>query len=314
MTASAVAKLVEKWRNEQADYPGIPEGLAASAAVRLCADELEAALRQEGQAEMEIAYPAHRHPAALATAPPEQAALEKQLDAVLDNLQHKLYRMCCARGDAANGTLTWKEINAAFDDVDTLGLYREYRADQPQAVSAGALTFQQRVREWTLACFGQVIADDKVERNHRFLEESLELVQALGCTQSEAHQLVDYVYGRPSGHQDQECGGALVTLAALCNANQLDMNFLGDMELARVYQKIDLIRAKQAAKPKHSPLSEPESLAAHDQKVRAEVLEEAAHIAEVTWLNRVGPTNEKIKKVFMAIRSLASGAVEKKDD
>jgi len=50
------------------------------------------------------------------------------------------------------------------------------------------------------------------------------------------------------------------------------------------------------------------ALAAHDQKVRREVLEEAAHIAEVTWLNRVGPTNEKIKKVFMAIRSLASGS------
>jgi hypothetical protein len=130
------------------------------------------------------------------------------------------------------------------------------------------LTFQQRVRQWTLACFGQAIADDKIERNHRFLEESLELVQALGCTQSEAHQLVDYVFSRPQGTAVQECGGVLVTLAALCNANGLNMEPCGSDELARVYTKIDQIRAKQAAKPKHSPLS---LAASPDTPVRATV-------------------------------------------
>ena len=39
---------------------------------------------------------------------------------------------------------------------------------------------------------------------HRFLEEALELVQACGATASEAHQLVDYVYGRPVGEPAQE--------------------------------------------------------------------------------------------------------------
>ena len=39
-----VWKLVPKWRDEQVEYPGIPEGIAASAAVRLCADELEEAI------------------------------------------------------------------------------------------------------------------------------------------------------------------------------------------------------------------------------------------------------------------------------
>lgn len=57
------------------------------------------------------------------------------------------------------------------------------------------LTFQERVGPWMLACFGEQISRDPVERNHRFLEEALELVQSLGCTASEAHQLVDYVYG-----------------------------------------------------------------------------------------------------------------------
>jgi hypothetical protein len=85
------------------------------------------------------------------------------------------------------------------------------------------ISFQEQVQPWLTKCFGTVIASDKVERNHRFLEESLELVQATGCTQSEAHQLVDYVFNRPVGEPAQEVGGVMVTLAALCLANRLDM-------------------------------------------------------------------------------------------
>jgi len=120
--------------------------------------------------------------------------------------------------------------------------------------SGDAAPFQQRVQPWMLACFGEVIAADREERNHRFLEESLELVQACGCTASEAHQLVDYVYGRPVGEPSQEVGGVMVTLAALCLANGLDMHGAAEIELARIWTKVEAIRAKQAAKPKHSPL------------------------------------------------------------
>ena len=114
--------------------------------------------------------------------------------------------------------------------------------------------FQQRVQPWMMACFGPEISADSRERNHRFLEEALELVQCLGCTASEAHQLVDYVYGRPWGESAQEAGGVMVTLAALCLANGLDMHACGETELARIWTKVEAIRAKQAAKPKHSPL------------------------------------------------------------
>jgi hypothetical protein len=48
--------------------------------------------------------------------------------------------------------------------------------------------FQTRVDEWMRECFGPDIPRDREERNHRFLEESLELVQACGCTASEAHR------------------------------------------------------------------------------------------------------------------------------
>src|SRR3954471_13386993 len=119
-------------------------------------------------------------------------------------------------------------------------------------MSDKTMRFQQRVLEWMMACFSMEICRDRTERNHRFLEEALELVQALGCTRAEAHQLVDYTFDRPAGEPAQELGGVMVTLAALCFPNNLDMFAAGETELVRVWKKIDVIRAKQAAKPKWS--------------------------------------------------------------
>lgn len=121
-------------------------------------------------------------------------------------------------------------------------------------------TFQARVDPWLLECFGEEIARDKVERNHRFLEESLELAQSCGCIEEDARALVDYVYGRPKGDAFQEVGGVLITLAALCLAHGFDMHAAGEEELARIWGAIGKIRAKQAAKPKGSPL--PQAVAA----------------------------------------------------
>lgn len=118
-------------------------------------------------------------------------------------------------------------------------------------------TFQRRVAPWMQECFGAEIAADITERNHRFLEEALELVQSKGCTASEAQQLVDYVYGRDIGEVNQEVGGVMVTLAALCLAANVNMHQAGEKELERVWGKVDQIRAKQAAKPDHSPLPGP---------------------------------------------------------
>ncbi|WP_260427151.1 hypothetical protein [Burkholderia stagnalis] len=124
--------------------------------------------------------------------------------------------------------------------------------DLARVVEAAA--FQFRVKPWLLECFGAEIAGDRAERNHRFLEEALELVQACGCTSNEAHQLVDYTFNRPLGEPTQEAGGVMVTLAALCLANGLHMHAAAEAELARVWTKIEQIRAKQAAKPRHSPV------------------------------------------------------------
>lgn len=115
-------------------------------------------------------------------------------------------------------------------------------------------TFQRRVGGWVIACFGGEIAKNKAERNHRFLEEALELVQACGCSKEDALILVDYVYGRDIGKPHQEVGGVMITLTALCNANGIDLNDAAEDELERVYDKIELIRKKQAAKIKNSAL------------------------------------------------------------
>ncbi len=108
--------------------------------------------------------------------------------------------------------------------------------------------FQGRVWDWALMCFGIGGAADKVERNQRFLEEALELVQSCGASRAEAHQLVDYVFDRPAGDSAQEAGGVIVCLALLCEAQNFDMNAAGEMELSRIIGKIDDIRAKQAKK------------------------------------------------------------------
>mgnify|MGYP007027781017 CR=1 FL=1 len=113
---------------------------------------------------------------------------------------------------------------------------------------------QQRVHPWLMACFGPEISADTVERNHRFLEEALELVQACDCSREDAHKLVDYVFDRPVGERHQEVGGVMITLAALCLAQKLDMHQAGEDELARIWTKVDMIRQKQASKPRNSPL------------------------------------------------------------
>ena len=119
-------------------------------------------------------------------------------------------------------------------------------------------TFQDRVEPWLKECFGDIIPKDKVERNHRFLEEALELVQALNCSKEDAHDLVEYVYNRAVGEPHQEVGGVMVTLAALCLANELDMCYDGETELTRIKDPAltEKLRIKQLNKPTIGPRAE----------------------------------------------------------
>lgn len=116
------------------------------------------------------------------------------------------------------------------------------------------LTFQQRVAPWMDACFGPEISGDKLERGDRFLEEALELLQSGDYPRERVAALTDYVFDRPQGEINQEVGGVMVTLAAYCLAFGLDMHAAGETELARIWTKVEKIRAKQAAKPTGSAL------------------------------------------------------------
>jgi hypothetical protein len=115
-------------------------------------------------------------------------------------------------------------------------------------------TFQASVTDWLHECFGPNVVKDKLGRTHRFLEEALELSQAAGCTRDEAIVLVDYVFSRPAGQLHSEVGGALVTLAGVAEAHQLDLFDAGEVELAKNYRRIDEIRKKDKRKPTDSPL------------------------------------------------------------
>lgn len=165
-------------------------------------------------------------------------------------------------------------------------------------------SFQSRCQPWLLECFGAEIAADKTERNHRFLEETLELVQSLGCTQSEALQLVDYVYSRPVGDPPQECGGVMVTLAALCLANSLDVHECGEIELARVWTKVEQIRAKQAAKPRNSPLPEAPATTRPDQLTTIRLEREKAERERDTALTELHAAQGEIARLKGAVKAL----------
>lgn len=111
------------------------------------------------------------------------------------------------------------------------------------------ITFDSRCHSWAHACFGSKIADNVLERQQRFLEESLELCQTLGMTKDKALQLVDYAFAKEKGEPKQEVGGVMVTLAVLGAVIGIDMQMAGELELSRCWENLSKIRAKHAAKP-----------------------------------------------------------------
>jgi hypothetical protein len=157
----------------------------------------------------------------------------------------------------------YEEMGATREVVLTVGDLRALVA-AVEALSTTApddpverTPLQARVAPWMQECFGPVISADRLERSDRFLEEALELTQAADYTADRAHALVDYVFGRPRGELVQEVGGVMVTLAALCLAQAVDMHEAGERELARINAPATIakIRAKQAAKARDIPFS-----------------------------------------------------------
>ena len=119
-------------------------------------------------------------------------------------------------------------------------------------------SFQDGVRFWFASCFSDDAIWNVRDRMHRFLEESLELVQSLDLSKEEAFRLVEYVYNRDIGESFQEVGGVMTTLSALCSSVNINMAQAGRAELKRISmpESVKKIRAKDAAKPKFKTASE----------------------------------------------------------
>ncbi len=251
--------------------PGIDVGVAALGRIERHNEEMLAVPRDamssawastmaetDLSALSEIAEPAERHFACVAIGHNASVqvtyreALQRLASGpVFDEVQH-----ACVENDHR---LAAKEERKALEMIRTgpiVALQPLVRGpagdEQPDALSAPA--YQLRALAWAVTCFGREAATDRRQRNHRFLEEALELGQAAGATAAEAHQLVDYVFGRPIGEFPQEVGGTVLTLALLCESHGQKMESCGEAELARVWDKLEQIRAKQAAKCGDSPL------------------------------------------------------------
>jgi hypothetical protein len=170
----------------------------------------------------------------------------------LRSIEHHAWRLLDENGDTENlGELP----EASSPDLEALTRLLPGTHVQPNLLP---LSFQARVKTWLMECFGEEISSDIQERGDRFLEEVLELLQANGYDPTRIDDLRNYVWNRPAGERKQEAGGVMVTLAAYCLATKVDMHMAGEEELARIWVKIEQIRAKQASKNgSTSPLPTP---------------------------------------------------------
>lgn len=96
---------------------------------------------------------------------------------------------------------------------------------------------QARVFAWCEDAFGIEKTTSLPHRGLRLLEEVLEVFQAAGGLQSQAHALVDHVFSQPAGDLRQELGGVGVGVLALAAAAGLSADEYERREVARVLAK-----------------------------------------------------------------------------
>lgn len=114
--------------------------------------------------------------------------------------------------------------------------------------------YQAYVKDWMIRCFGKEILNNRQERAFRFLEEALELVQALDVTKEDVLKLVDYTYGRPKGEVYVEIGQTALVLSALASACNIHFDDACVDEYRSAEERIDKIREKWKTKPIKGPI------------------------------------------------------------
>lgn len=118
-----------------------------------------------------------------------------------------------------------------------------FSADYKQALSHGVATNtandvrQSIAHEWATAAFGVDSTKSLRHRGLRMLEEAIELYQACGCDVQIAHDLIDYVFARPTGELVQEVGGVRTTLLVLAATAGISADEAEARELSRIISK-----------------------------------------------------------------------------
>jgi hypothetical protein len=93
---------------------------------------------------------------------------------------------------------------------------------------------QPTMVEWVESRLGKK-AMLRMERARRFIEEAVELAQAVGLAERDVKLIVDHVYGKPKGRIGQEIGGVYTTLVTLAQASNCDAHICALMECDRVH-------------------------------------------------------------------------------
>jgi NTP pyrophosphatase (non-canonical NTP hydrolase) len=175
-------------------------------------------------------------------------------DATAHTVGERIYRAASLSSLTENRFEAIGAATIAYAADKTQALETKIQQLDEQIAILTAERFQSRVNPWLHECFTPEICSDKIERADRLAEEFFEALQAVDYPQERLAALQAYSYGRPKGDLPQEIGGVMVTLAAFCLAYGLDMHDCGEVELARVWTKVEQIRAKQKAKPTGSAL------------------------------------------------------------
>jgi hypothetical protein len=114
--------------------------------------------------------------------------------------------------------------------------------------------YQERVKDWIIGTFGEGVIVDMPERLHRFIEEAIELAQALEMPKDDIIRQIVRTYSRPSGEPFQEIGGVMVTLNGLATAAGIDVLAAAETELSNNIKNASAIREKWLNKIAISPL------------------------------------------------------------
>lgn len=112
---------------------------------------------------------------------------------------------------------------------------------------------QAFVEQWVRATFGDKVMDDPEERGARVVEEAIELLQVLAhdkkAAREKAHKLVDAVFDKPVGDLDNEIGGTIVCLLALCGNQGKRLDEMAEKEITRIRNlPVETFRAKHKTK------------------------------------------------------------------